>query len=202
MSYYSTSSASDYTCDSCPPSGSGTSGSIVYPASMNNPHMMSQVDKEQLLHTLRTHKVNTLTELRRIEKVFSTIDVREYCQPMTAAWNHYVSSNSLLSELRGLTASYPFSNECLDDAKWRVMDDPQSQLSWNYCWLVLNKIRKDNLIPSHAHTTAMKPQMWGGRVPDAQSVAQLTAVLTQEWTRAVDQMLRHWSIPPIITAQY
>ena len=59
-----------------------------------------------------------------------------------------------------------------------------------------------NLIPSHAHATAMKPQMWGGRVPDAQSVAQLTAVLTQEWTRAVDQMLRHWSVPPIMGAQY
>ncbi|KAF8472546.1 hypothetical protein BDZ91DRAFT_760067 [Kalaharituber pfeilii] len=161
---------------------------------------MSQVDKEQLLHTLRTHKVNTLTELRRIEKVFATIDVREYCQPMTAAWNHYVSSNSLLSELRGLTRNYPFSNECLDDAKWRVIEDPESALSWNYCWLVLNKIRKDNLIPAHAHATALRPQMWGGRIPDAQSVAQLTAILTQEWTRAVDQMLRHWTVPPIMNA--
>lgn len=59
-----------------------------------------------------------------------------------------------------------------------------------------------NLIPSHAHATAMKPQMWGGRVPDAQSAAQLTAVLIQEWTRAVDQMLRHWSSPPVISAPY
>ncbi|KAI5809777.1 hypothetical protein DFH27DRAFT_159911 [Peziza echinospora] len=198
MSYYS-SSTSDYTCDYCPPGGSGGSGSIIYPPSMNNPQMMSQVDKEQLLHTLRTHKVNTLTELRRIEKVFASIDVREYSQPMTAAWNHYVSSNSLLSELRGLTRNYPFSNECLDDAKWRVIEDPDSALSWNYCWLVLNKIRKDNLIPKHAHATSIRPQMWGGRVPDAHSVAQLTAVLTQEWTRAVDQMLRHWAVPPVMT---
>lgn len=111
------------------------------------------MDKEQLLHTLRTHKVNTLTDLRRIEKVFSTFDHKEkdYNQAMTAAWNHYVSSNTLLSELRGLTANYPFSNECLDDAKWRVMEDPHSQLSWNYCWLVLNKIRKECVSP-YIHT--------------------------------------------------
>ena len=44
--------------------------------------------------------------------------------------------------------------------------------------------------------------MWGGSVPDPQSVAQLTAVLTQEWTRAVDQMLRHWSVPPVFSSSY
>ena len=58
---------------------------------------------------------------------------------------------------------------------------------------------KSNLISRHAHTTSLKPQMWGGRAPDAQSAAQLAALLTQEWTRAVDQMLRHWSVPPVMT---
>jgi hypothetical protein len=36
---------------------------------------------------------------------------------MTAAWAHYVNSNNLLNELRGLTRNYPFSSELLDEAK-------------------------------------------------------------------------------------
>lgn len=62
---------------------------------------------------------------------------------MTAAWAHYVNSNNLLNELRGLTKSYPFSSECLDEAKDLVVADPQSVRSWNYCWLVLLKIDKE-----------------------------------------------------------
>ena len=62
---------------------------------------------------------------------------------MTQAWAHYVNSNNLLGELRGLTKSYPFSSECLDEAKWMVISDAQSTKSWNYCWLVLSKIRKE-----------------------------------------------------------
>lgn len=38
-------------------------------------------------------------------------------QPMTAAWAHYVNSNNLLNELRGLTKNYPFSSDLLDEAK-------------------------------------------------------------------------------------
>jgi hypothetical protein len=38
-------------------------------------------------------------------------------QPMTAAWAHYVNSNNLLNELRGLTRNYPFSSDLLDEAK-------------------------------------------------------------------------------------
>jgi len=36
---------------------------------------------------------------------------------MTAAWAHYVNSNNLLNELRGLTKNYPFSSDLLDEAK-------------------------------------------------------------------------------------
>lgn len=102
-----------------------------------------QKDKDQLLTSLRTHRVNTLTELRRIEKVFAYLDSSEVTEPMTAAWAHYVNSNNLLNELRGLTRNYPFSSELLDEAKWQVIGDPESVRSWNYCWLVLTKIRNE-----------------------------------------------------------
>lgn len=62
---------------------------------------------------------------------------------MTAAWTYYVSSNSLLIELRGLTRNYPFSSYCIDEAKRRVYADPASNKSWNLCWLVLKKIKDE-----------------------------------------------------------
>jgi hypothetical protein len=102
-----------------------------------------QNDKEQLINSLRTHKVNTITELRRIEKIFAYLNSREVTEPMTAAWAHYVNSNNLLNELRGLTKQYPFSSEALDEAKAMVVRDPNSVRSWNYCWLVLQKIDKE-----------------------------------------------------------
>ena len=100
-----------------------------------------QNDKNQLIHSLRTHRIRTLTELRRIERLFAQFDEAEFCEPMTSAWAHYVNSNNLLSELRGLTRNYPFSSKLLDEAKWMVIEDPASQRSWNYCWLVLTKIQ-------------------------------------------------------------
>ena len=90
---------------------------------------------------LRTHRVNTLTELRRIERIFASLNTADVTQPMTTAWAHFVNSNNLLNELRGLTKNYPFSSECLDEAKWQVTEDPASTRSWNYCWLVLTKIK-------------------------------------------------------------
>lgn len=97
-----------------------------------------------MLKSLRTHRVNTLPELRRIEKLLASngnhsADVTE---AMTTAWAHYVNSNNLLSELRGLTKNYPFSSECLDEAKWQVIGDPSSTKSWNYAWLILTKIKQ------------------------------------------------------------
>lgn len=65
---------------------------------------------------------------------------------MTAAWNYYVTSNNLLVELRNQTRNYAFSSELLDDAKWRVSSDPNSNRSWNYAWLVLVKIQ-DEYVP-------------------------------------------------------
>ena len=84
-----------------------------------------------------------MTELRRIEKVFAHLDSAEVTEPMTAAWAHYVYSNNLLNELRGLTKNYPFSSKCLDEAKRMVIGGPHSARSWNYCRLVLIKIEEE-----------------------------------------------------------
>ena len=102
-----------------------------------------QSDKERLIRALRTRQVNTLTELRRIEKIFASLNSAEVTEPMTSAWAHYVNSHNLLNELRGLTRNYPFSSECLDEAKYKVVGDPASTRSWNYCWLVLTKIKNE-----------------------------------------------------------
>ncbi len=101
---------------------------------------------DQLIESLNTHRVNTLTELCRIERVAATASTENqlaFQRPMTTAWTYYVTSNNLLNELRNLTRNYPFSSEALDDAKWRVSNDPESNRSWNYAWLVLIKIRDE-----------------------------------------------------------
>lgn len=100
-----------------------------------------QPDKEQLVHSLRTHRVNTITELRRIERLLAHLDAPEVTEPVNSAWRYYVNSNSLLNELRGLTRSYPFSSECLDEAKGTVIGDFERSSCWNYCRLVLVTIK-------------------------------------------------------------
>jgi hypothetical protein len=106
----------------------------------------SKQSTAQLIESLNTHRINTLTELCRIERVAASAsdeDALAFQGPMTQAWTYYVTSNNLLSELRGLTRNYPFSSEALDDAKWRVSNDPESNRSWNYAWLVLVKMRDE-----------------------------------------------------------
>lgn len=103
----------------------------------------TQSSTDQLIESLRTRRVNTLTELRRIERIAassSDSDQAKFQEPMTAAWQYYVDSNNLLNELRGLTRNYPFSSECLNEARWLVLNDPESNRSWNVAWLVLTKI--------------------------------------------------------------
>ncbi|KAI9716816.1 MAG: hypothetical protein M1812_005156 [Candelaria pacifica] len=166
---------------------------------MNSSKTISKTDKDQLIRSLRTHRVNTLTELRRIEKIFAYLDQSEVLEPMTSAWAHYVNSNNLLSELRGLTRNYPFSSECLDEAKWKVIEDPASTRSWNYCWLVLVKIQNEQLITKHARSQAALPKQWGGRNATSAGINQLADAFTAEWTWALGQMLRHWESPPTTT---
>ncbi|KAH8684811.1 hypothetical protein BGZ60DRAFT_366248 [Tricladium varicosporioides] len=156
----------------------------------------------QLIESLNTHRVNTLTELRRIERVAADSTEEEqlaFQGPMTSAWTYYVNSNNFLNELRGLTRNYPFSSDALDGAKWRVNNDPESNRSWNYAWLVLVKMRDESMVNSYASVEAAKPEMWGGRTPDAEEARQLAECFAWEWNEAVSQMLRHWESPPTTT---
>lgn len=52
------------------------------------------------------------------------------------------------------------------------------------------------MILEYATKAAYQPVMWGGTTPDSANATQLASVLSQEWTKAVDQMLKHWSTPP------
>ena len=44
---------------------------------------------------------------------------------------------------------------------------------WNLCWLVLEKVKSDSLIPYYAGYQAALPAMWGNRMPSTQQVEQL-----------------------------
>ncbi|KLJ05873.1 hypothetical protein EMPG_10698 [Blastomyces silverae] len=154
-------------------------------------------NKEELVNALRTHRINTITELRRAERTLIQYDFTKVTEPLSQAWMYYVNSNNLLCELRSLTKNYPFSSECLDDAKALTVSDPKSMRSWNYCWLVLSKMQEQQLIPKHARDIAANPVMWGGRAPTLTEVEQLSDACTAEWTMAAQQMLRHWERPPI-----
>ncbi|KAF2873144.1 hypothetical protein BDV95DRAFT_627901 [Massariosphaeria phaeospora] len=163
---------------------------------MSASRKVTLAEKDQMIQALRSHHVNTLVELRRIEKAFAVLGSPDVTEPMTAAWSYYVNSHSLLTELRALTKNYPFSSECLEEAKRRVFADPQSNRSWNFCWLVLNKVRTDALIPYYAQHQASQPAMWGGRAPTTEDITRLTSAFVGEWNTAINQMLRHWDQPP------
>ncbi|KJZ71225.1 hypothetical protein HIM_09368 [Hirsutella minnesotensis 3608] len=167
-------------------------------SSRTDTHRQSSV--LQLVECLKTHRVNTLTELCRIERVAAACedeaDARAFQKPMTAAWVHYVTSHQLLTELRGLTPRYPFSGDIIRDAYRRVRADPASNRSWNLAWLVLRVIKDDGLVAAFAAAEAAKPEMWAPMRPGPDDVARLTACFEQEWKGAVDTMLRHWQRAP------
>ena len=107
-----------------------------------------QTSVQQLIDSLVTHRVNTLTELCRIERIAassetSEADARAFQGPMTAAWDYYVNSNQFLTELRGITRNYPFSGDVVAEAQRRVRGDPDSNRSWNLAWLCLMKVRDE-----------------------------------------------------------
>ncbi|KAI9731184.1 MAG: hypothetical protein M1834_005377 [Cirrosporium novae-zelandiae] len=185
-----------------PPTTSSSSSSYTVTSSSSqlNPGFIYE-SKAQLITILRQHKANTLGELCRIERTLAAFDTPDITEPMTSAWRYYVDSNSMLSELRSLSRTYPFSSECLDEAKLRVMEDPASTRSWNYAWLILKKIEELNLIPTHAGIQAAKQTMWGGHTPTPNQISQLTATFVSQWTEAVRRMLRAWNKPPTVTGQ-
>ncbi|KAK1822166.1 hypothetical protein LTR12_003305 [Friedmanniomyces endolithicus] len=166
-------------------------------AMVNDAGSTTQAQKRAMIAALNEHRINTIGELRRVERIFATLGSPDVTQPMTAAWMYYVNSNSLLTELRGLTRNYPFNSECLDEAKRRVHADPASNRSWNYCWLVLAKTHTDRLIPAFARAQAVRPEMWGGTVPAAELVARLAEAFVEEWSAALAQLLRFWEEAPV-----
>jgi len=44
-----------------------------------------QAQKQALIDTLNEHRINTLGELRRVERIFATLGSSDLTQPMTAA---------------------------------------------------------------------------------------------------------------------
>lgn len=117
-------------------------------------------------------------------------------KPLALAWIHHVTSNQLLSELRGLTTKYPFSADLLHEAHLRVRADSNNSSSWNLAWLCLTNIRDHGLVSMYAALEARRPEMWAGFRPSADEVAQLKACFEVEWNMALDVMLRHWQYPP------
>lgn len=115
---------------------------------------------------------------------------------MTAAWTYYVSSNSLLTELRALTRECPFSSYVVEEAKRRVYADPESNRSWSLAWLVLVKIRDDGLVAYYAKYQAGMPESWDRRTPSEEQVQELAGRLEREWKGAVRELLRYWEEPP------
>ncbi|KAF7537900.1 hypothetical protein G7Z17_g12759 [Cylindrodendrum hubeiense] len=160
----------------------------------------SRTSVKQLIKSLKNHSVNTLTELCRIERIAAACedeaDAKAFQEPMTAAWVYYVTSNQLLTELRGFTGNYPISADVIHDAHTRVRADPDSNRSWNLAWLCLNKMRDDGLISGYSEVEASRQEMWGTTVPTQEEVQQLAACFEYEWSVAVDTMLRHWQTPP------
>ncbi|KAL9027237.1 MAG: hypothetical protein Q9196_004210 [Gyalolechia fulgens] len=113
---------------------------VVTSSMTANPRNLSKADKDRLIRSLRSHNINTLPELRRIERIFAVLNAPDTLEPMRNAWIYYVNSNSLLNELRGLTKNYPFSSECLDEAKARVSGGSAGG-NGNYCWKVLKFVQ-------------------------------------------------------------
>ena len=159
-----------------------------------------QKSVQELVKSLVSHRVNTLTELCRIERIAAScdnqVDAQAFQEPMTAAWTHYVTSHQFLTELRGLTRSYPFSGDVISHAYSRVTADPESNRSWNLAWLCLVKMCDDGLVAMYAAAEAAKPEMWGDAQPTGDDVAQLAGCFEREWTAAIQTMLRHWRSAP------
>ncbi|KAH8180256.1 hypothetical protein LIA77_01775 [Sarocladium implicatum] len=175
-------------------SGSGSSGKGAKRAGR-----ISSSTK-RLIESLERHQVNTLTELCRIEQTAASCtdeaEARAFQGPMTAAWVYYVSSSQLLTELRGLTRSYPISGDIVREAWARVTSDPESNRSWNLAWLCLMKMRDDGLVGVFAAAESTRQEMWGETVPSRDDVDQLAACFEYEWMTAIEIMLRHWTVAP------
>ncbi|MCJ1308481.1 hypothetical protein MMC25_002134 [Agyrium rufum] len=158
-------------------------------------NQMNNIEQQKLITALREHRLNNILELCRIENVLMNSDgeLLDLVEPLADAWSYYVGSHSLLNELRGLTRSFPFSSECLDEAKWLVDHDTQmGGGTQNYCLAVLMKIREESLVRKHAYIQTVAPEMWGGRSPSQSALNQLAERFIESWTDAVNRLLQYW----------
>ncbi|KAJ4335045.1 hypothetical protein N0V87_006435 [Didymella glomerata] len=145
---------------------------------------LTQAEKHETILALQQHRINTLPSLRRVELAFAALNTPDVAEPMTAAWTYYVSSHGLLTELRALTRSCPFSSHCVEEAKRRVYANPESNCSWNLAWLVLRKIKDDQLVAYYAQYQAAQPASWGGRTPKEEQAKDFSDKLQREWKGA------------------
>ena len=61
-----------------------------------------QAQKQALIKALNEHRVNTIGELRRIERLFATMGSSDLTQPMTSACMTLSGRESLLAKDRAL----------------------------------------------------------------------------------------------------
>ena len=54
------------------------------PANRDDP----QAQKQAMIKALNEHRINTIVELRRVERVFANLGSSDVTQPMTAACTH------------------------------------------------------------------------------------------------------------------
>lgn len=68
-------------------------------------------------------------------------------------------------------------------------------------WVLMSSDR--DLIYKHANRTARDPRMWGGQEPHRAHVEQLAGILKQQWTAAVERLLRSWEgQPPTMSGEW
>lgn len=60
-----------------------------------------------------------------------------------------------------------------------MYSDPDSNRSWNLCWLILEKVKNDRLVPYYAGYQAAMPTMWGGRNPSKEEVQLLATAFAR-----------------------
>lgn len=79
-------------------------------------------------------------------------------------WVYYISSNQFLIEFCGLMRSYLISGEMVQEVYSCVMNDFESNCSWNLVWLCFMKICDDGLVGVYVNLEVLKLEMWGGRL--------------------------------------
>ncbi|KAK8075333.1 hypothetical protein PG997_009996 [Apiospora hydei] len=158
---------------------------------LTNHPPLPQSSIQQQIDSLETHRVNTLTELCRIERAAAACeneeDSRAFQAPMTQAWTYYVTtSGQFLTELRGLSRNYPFCAELVSEGAPARAGGPGEQPELEPGVVVFGEDARGS----------WRKEMWQDRSPTEEEAEQLAQCFEYEWTQAVDTMLRHWPNSP------